>query len=151
MTSIKYIALIAVLICTITGCATPMMIGLKKESQRFIPSGDSDKGYIYVYRESSIFGCIRGIYVIANGKRIGGLNNGTYFVYEADPGEIFISVENWLGDNPSRKIYVETGKKYFLKGSLKFGSMDTTPYIERVNNEAGEKAIETLTYVTLAE
>jgi hypothetical protein len=151
MTRIKDIALIAVLVCTITGCATPMMVGLKKEPQRFSPSGDPNKGYIYVYRENNIFGCVRGIYVTANGNRIGGLNNGTYFVYEANPGDVFISVENWLGDNPSRKIHVEAGKKYYLKGSLKFGSLDVTPYIERISSEDGERAVESLAYATLTE
>ena len=145
------VLVIFVLMLTISGCATSMMLSLKKEPQHFIPSGDPNKGYIYVYRESNLLGCVRGIYVTANGKRIGGLNNGTYFVYEADPGDVFISVENWLGDNPSRKILVEAGKKYYLKGSLTFGSMDATPYIERVNNEDGEKAIELLTYATLKE
>ncbi len=151
MLKVKYLMIIAILICAVTGCATPMMVGLRKGSQHFIPSYGPNKGCIYVYRENSLLGCVRGIYVTANGKRIGGLNNGTYFACEATPGDVYISVENWLGDNPSRKIHVEAGKKYYLKGSLRFGSLDATPCIERVNNEDGEKAIESLTYATLKE
>ncbi|MDD4877275.1 MAG: DUF2846 domain-containing protein [Dehalococcoidales bacterium] len=131
------------------GCATPMMVGLKKGPTHYVPSGDPNKGFIYIYREAEYFGCVRGIYVTANGKRIGGLNSGSYFVYEADPGDIVISVENWLGENPSRKIHVEAGKKYYLKGYLRFGFVDASPYIEWVHEEEGEGAIGSLTYATL--
>lgn len=113
------------------------------------PSGDPNKGLIYVYRVWEYFGCVRGIYVTANGKRIGALNAGSYFVYEAAPGEIVISVENWIGKNPSRKINVEAGKKYYLRGSLKFGILDVEPYIEIANNAEGEVVVQTLTYATL--
>ena len=134
---------------TIAGCATPMVVALKKGPQQYVPSGDPNKGFIYVYREREGFGCLRGIYVTANGKRVGGVNSGTYFVYEADPGDTVISVENWLAQNPSRKIKVEAGKKYYLRGSLKFGIVDTEPHIEIVNDAEGEAAIQSLTYATM--
>lgn len=149
MRKIAYLVMTFVLLFAISGCATPMVVGLKKGPQRYIPSGDPNKGYIYVYREGGWFGCLRGIFVTANGKRIGGLNSGTYFVYEADPGEIVISVENWLGEDPSRKINVEAGKRYYLKGSIEFGLVDASPYIERVHETEGESAIKSLTYATL--
>lgn len=149
MRKITYLVLTFILLSAISGCATPMVVGLRKGPQHYIPSGDPNKGLIYVYREGEYFGCLRGIYVTANGKRIGGLNSGTYFVYEADPGEVVISVENWMGKDPSRKINVEAGKKYYLKGCLKMGFWDTDPYIERVHDAEGEGAIQSLTYATL--
>ena len=135
-----------VLLLTLSGCATSMVLGLKKGS--YVPSGNPNKGYIYIYRTGGYFGCLRGIFVTANGKRIGGLNSGSYFVYEADPGEITISVENWLGENPSIKIMVEAGKKYYAKGSIEFGIIDATPTIDLIGEEQGEVEIRPLTYAT---
>lgn len=149
MRRILDLVLVVVLLCAISGCATPMVVGLKKHSPQYIPSGNPNKGYIYIYRESEYFGCIRGIFVTANGERIGGLNSGTYFVHEADPGEIVISVENWLGEDPSVEINVEPGKKYYLRGAIQLGIVDASPYIERVFDNEGEKAVKSLTYATL--
>jgi hypothetical protein len=147
----KKIMLILVLGMIASGCATPMVVGLKKSNQHYIPSGDPNKGLIYIYREGEFLGCARGLFVTANGKRIGGLNSGTYFVYEADPGEVIISVENWLGEDPSRKINVKPGEKYYLKGSIKMGFWDADPHIEIVHEQEGEATIQTLVYATLKE
>lgn len=138
-----------ILLSILSGCATPMVVGLKKGPEHYVPSGDPNKGLIYAYRIWEYMGCLRGIYVTADGERIGALNAGTYFVYEADPGEVTISVENWMGKDPSRKINVEPGKRYYLKGSLKFGLMDVVPYIEIANDAEGEIVVQTLTYATL--
>jgi len=65
-----------------------MVANLKKHNNHYIPTSDPDKGLLYIYRESEYMGCLRGLYINANGKRIGGLNSGTYFVYESGPGEV---------------------------------------------------------------
>ena len=90
-----FIALGVALCFIMCGCSTPMVIGLKKNPQ-YVSSGNPRESIIFIYRDREYFGCARGIFVTANGKRIGGLNNGTYFVYESDPGEVVILVENWL-------------------------------------------------------
>jgi len=146
MKKLIWLLLISILV---SGCATPMAIGLKKSERHYVPSGDPNKGAIFVYREKEFAGCVRGIYVTANGKRIGGLNNGTYFVYESDPGNVVISVEDWLGDDPSRTINIKPQQKYYLKGSLQFGFWDAAPHIEIVHEQEGEAAIQSLTYATL--
>lgn len=147
---VKLVA-VFVLLSILSGCASPMAVGLRKSAQHYVPSGDLNKGCIYIYREKSYMGCIRGVYVTANGERIGALNNGTYFVHESDPGDVVISVENWLGDDPSRRVRVEAGKRYYLRGSIRMGLLDLAPYIERVAEIEGEGAIESLTYATLKE
>ena len=145
----KKIILMLVLVMAVSGCATPIFMDLKKRELHYTPSGDPNKGLIYVYRDDEFFGCARGIYVTGNDVLIGGLNSGTYFVYEADPGKIIISVQNWLGDDPSRTIDVKPGQKYYLKGSLKFGFWEPSPYIEIMYEQEGEAAIRSLTYATL--
>lgn len=135
----------------LVGCATPMVASLDKHQSHYIPASNLNKGLICIYRESEFMGSLRGIYINADGKRIGALNSGTYFVYEADVGEIVISVENWLGKNPSRVIKVEAGKSYYLKAGIKMGGWDAVPYINIVAKEEGEGAIQELVYATMKE
>lgn len=134
----------------ISGCATPMALPLHKHESHYIPSGDEGKALIYVYWEFGYIGGARGIYVCINGERVGGLNRGTYFVYEADPGEIVISAENWLGEDSTNLITVEAGEVHYIRGRLViWGDVDAIPKIEVVNNDEGEAAVLKLKYETL--
>lgn len=135
----------------LTGCATPMVASLIKHTGHYIPTNNPNKGLIYIYRESSFIGCLRGIYINVNGKRAGALNSGTYFVYEADPGEVVVSVEDWLGKNPYRIINVEAGKTYYVKAGIKMGMWDADPFINYVAKEEGEGAVKELVYATMKE
>ena len=135
----------------LSGCATPMLASLQKHPGHYIPANDPNKGLIYIYRESAYIGTIRGIYVDINGKRAGALNSGTYFVYETGPGEIVISLENWLGKNPFRVINVESGKTYYVQGGIKMGLWDADLFIQVVDKEEGEANIQKLVYATMKE
>ncbi len=88
----------------LAGCATPMVVSLTKQPGHYVPTNNPNKGLIYIYRESEFAGGLRGIYINVNGKRVGALNSGTYFVHEADPGEVVVSIEDWLGKNPFRDL-----------------------------------------------
>jgi hypothetical protein len=110
-----------------------------------------DKGLVYFYRESEFVGSARGIYISAGDTRIGALNSGTYFVYWAEPGKNVFSAENALDDNAVRTINIEPGKKYYLRGELKFGFWDVEPHLTIVHEAEGESAIDSLTYATLKE
>ena len=116
----KFLLIILVLFL-VAGCATPMVASLEKHKNHYLPILNPHKGLIYLYRESSYVGSLRGLYVDIDGKRSGALNSGTYFVYEADPGERVIVVENWLGKAPYRIVNVEAGKRYYVKAGIKAG------------------------------
>ncbi len=133
----------------LTGCATPMVANLDKHFGQYVPTNDSSKGIIYFYRESEFFGTIRGLYVDVDGKRKGALNSGTYFVYEVDPGAVIVSIENRLGSDPSRKINIEAGKTYYVKGGIKVGIMDADPYINVMAEDEGKSAVQALVYATM--
>jgi len=62
-----------------------------------------------------------------------------------------VSVEDWLGKNPFRKLDVEATKSYYLKAGIKMGLWDADPYINIVSNEEGQGAIQELTYATMRE
>ncbi|MBI5150901.1 MAG: DUF2846 domain-containing protein [Candidatus Omnitrophica bacterium] len=133
------------------GCATAMVANLTKHREHYVPSGDSNFGLIYFYRESEFTGSLRTVYINVDGKRRGALNSGTYFVYETTPGEHVASVENWLGEDSSRTIHVETGKNYYIKGGVKMGLWDAVPFLNFVAREEGEGAIKDLNYATMKE
>ena len=134
-----------------TGCATSMVASLTKHGSHYVPTNNSDIGLIYIYRESEFTGSLRGVYIDANGKRIGALNSGTYFVYETTPGETVVSVENWLGKDISRTLQVEAGKSYYVKGGVKMGLWDAVPYINLIVAEEGAGAVQNLVYATMKE
>lgn len=133
------------------GCATAMVANLTKHKDHYAPSSDPNLGLIYFYRESEFAGSLRTVYIDVDGKRGGALNSGTYFVYETTPGEHVATVEDWLGEDPSRTIRVEAGKSYYVKGGVKMGIWDTVPYINLVAREEGEGAVKSLNYATMKE
>lgn len=133
----------------LSGCAIPLTVPVETHKQHYKESTNASKGEVYIYREKGGLGILRGIYVTADGVRIGALNSGTYFVYEVSPGKHVFSVEDWLGDDPSREIDIEAGKNYYLRGSLKFGMIDAAPHIMIVYEPEGDAAINELTYSTM--
>ncbi len=131
-------------------CTTPLAVGVEKHEQHFdTASVPSNHGLVYFYRDSKFVGWARGIYVTADGERVGALNSGTYFVYEAAPGKHAFSVENWMHDNPTRTIDVAAGKKYYMEGTLEMGFWDAMPRLKIVHEQEGEAAIQSLKYSTL--
>ncbi len=137
-----------------TGCATPPNLPLNTQEGHYVSQNPKEKGTLFFYWEFGIWAIARGIYINANGRRIGGLNRGSYFCYEADPGEITISVEDWLRkdwqrEDQSETIKVEAGQRYYFRARLDFGLLDADPGIEIVDNAKGAAAIKKLKYATL--
>ena len=139
------------LICVflITGCSVPLVASLEKHSNHYVRPDNLDKALIYVYREGELTGSLRGIYSDINGKRVGALNSGTYFVHEVNPGETIVSLEDRLSKAPKRTFNAEAGKTYYVKGGVKMGLWDAQPYINLVMAEEGQGAIQQLTYATM--
>ena len=142
---------VVLIVFALTACATPMNLPLTQHDTHYQPNMNSGKGFVYIYRERNFRGSARGIFILANGKRIGGLNNGTYFVYEAEPGDVVIAAENTLDINDSikRKLSIKPHEFYFIRGSFKEGAWDAMPYIEIVTNVEGEQAVQQLSYQAL--
>ncbi|HYA43842.1 MAG TPA: DUF2846 domain-containing protein [Syntrophobacteraceae bacterium] len=132
----------------LAGCAAPYVVPLKEHASYTAP-GDPNKGIVFIYRESSMMGVLRGIYIKANGKRVGALNSGTYFVYQADPGPVTFAAEDWIQGDRTRTLDVEAGKQYYIRGTLSPGVPDVEPRIEIVNDNEGKEAIKGLRYSTL--
>jgi len=133
------------------GCAAPGVLPMKEHGAHYQTANDG-KSRVYVYREKDFVGSGRGIYILADGQRIGGVNAGTYFVHVVDPGkEVTITAENSLSDADAvnRKLVTAANHSYYIRASLKTGVWDAMPYIEIVAEQEGAQAIQGLSYQTV--
>jgi len=96
-------------------------------------SAGEGKALIYIYRENKAMVGVDNWWVLyANGKPIMEVNDGSYFVYETDPGLIAFSALQKPGliaapivkltakEKECMKLNVEAGKTYYLEFKLKF-------------------------------
>ncbi|HBH27117.1 MAG TPA: hypothetical protein DDX54_06935 [Rhodospirillaceae bacterium] len=127
----------------LAACATPVTLDLEEHDRPFDESTvGPEQGIVYFYRERAYAGIARSMYIAHDGKRIGALNNGSYFAYPADPGAHVFSAEDGLRDDVSRRLLVEPGETYYIRGSIEFGFWDARPDITIVAPEEGRAAIE---------
>ncbi len=152
----------SVLFLMVVGCATPVFLdhtnSVIHKRHYPLPSDtvDDKKGLVFIYEESERFitDLLTAAHVTANGKRVGIISNGSYFVYAANPGlivfdcerEVSSSIDDYKG---SRSIRVEAGKRYYLKFVLMPGTLYVDGRLEIVPEEEGRQAIKNLTYVTM--
>jgi hypothetical protein len=135
----------------VAACSIPFILSLKEHDRPPTAPPDPGKALVVIYREKEYRGSLRGMYVTANDKRIGGVSNGTYFIHELAPGTHVFAVEDRLGKHPSRALTLEAGKRYYLRTELKMGVWDAQPYLTIVHDAEGQAAIKDLTYATLNE
>jgi hypothetical protein len=119
-----------------------------KEQGLYTSTHNPNKGLILIYRKTSMFAESIGISIKANGKRLGALDSGTYFVYEADPGPVTVAAEGWFLGDRTCTIDVEPGKQYYIQGTLALGFPLAVPSLAIVNDIEGKEAIKGLKYST---
>ena len=106
------------------------------------------KGLVYFYREKKLAGWAMGYDLRDGATKIGGLPNGSYFVYDAAPGphKFSASTESTV----SRSIDVQPGKTYYIRGEVEIGLLVGRPHLTIVDPAEGASAIEGLKRVTLS-
>ncbi|MFC4270217.1 DUF2846 domain-containing protein [Sneathiella chungangensis] len=72
------------------------------------------KALVYVYRIDTIIGSGVSAHLLDDGKDVGAVNVGGYFVYEADPGVHTLFTETTGIDEPT-KIEMVAGQTYYLR------------------------------------
>lgn len=81
--------------------------------------------------------------------KIGGLSNGTYFVYHTTPGVHRFTAAT---EAEAEKILkLEAGEAYYVRGEVKWGAVVGRPHLLGVTKEEGAAAISKLRRVTLHE
>lgn len=84
-----------------------------------IRSSSSGKGIVTFYRESRLVGMAIGYNVREDGQKIGGLPNGSYFVYQATPGTHRYTAATESTDQAV--LTVQAGKSYYVRGAIRMG------------------------------
>lgn len=142
--------IVSAALIALAGCTSPIVIPTTKHDGHYLPT-DAAKGAIYVYRESEFAMSGRGMYILGNGVRIGGVNDGTYFVHEVAPGEFTVSAENLMDSSATvhRTVDVQPGGRHYLRASFKDGFWDAVPYIEIIAEAEGAQAVKHLSFETM--
>jgi hypothetical protein len=97
------------------------------------------KGLIYLYRKSSLFGVAIVPQIWCNGAPIVSLKSGGYYAYFADPGKTFITAKT--ESRTGVTIEVEPGKTYYVRLRIGMGIVAGRPHLTLVDEEKGAKEI----------
>jgi len=111
----KTIALLAILLL-LTGCANT---GARFDSTH-IEAAPDDKALVYFYRPSAFQGSAMGFHVVANGAKIGILDNGAYFKTVLRPNTYKIHSRSMAIDRISTFVF-EAGKTYYVRSFIEMG------------------------------
>jgi hypothetical protein len=147
MKALKIPVRLAVLLAvsfSVFGCAT-----VQREAAPSAPDRpQKGKGLVIFYREGKLQGWAVG-YNIRDGEReIGGLPNGSYFVYHATPGNHTFAASTER--TSQRTVDVVPGKTYYLRGEVEMGLWVGRPHLTIVDPAEGASAINGLNRVVLS-
>jgi len=126
--TLKVVAVFLLTILTIGCAASVATVGVYEG----LTSSDKNKATIYVYREELFMGAVNQYDVLINGKLAGSLPNGSFFMMNADAGNI--SIED-AGMGKGSKITVENGNIYCMKLTLNFNILGKSADINPVNQK----------------
>ena len=151
--TVKKILLIAMLSLLLSGCAvTPTIKDFNQHPVNVYPEPAPEMALVYFYQES-LMGDVS-FEVWDDRKKIGGVSPGTYFFYQATPGDHIF----WSETDIKRffSLKVEAGRKYFVyvswdEGGIGLGHMAARPNFSLAPEWMGAEAIRSLKYATLKE
>jgi Protein of unknown function (DUF2846) len=124
-------------------CATVQREAAPSEVDRPLPG----KALVIFYRERHFTGGGMGYVIRNNGTKIGGLPNGSYFVYQASPGPHQFTASTAVTEE--KEINVVAGKTYYIRGEVQMGIFMGRPHLTFVTAEEGASAIKDLRRVKL--
>jgi hypothetical protein len=136
------VTLIAALL---TGCASSSL----DDTALTIPyRPKSGKGLVIIYREStSLFreGWVGRItnfrHIYDNGRNLGKLSGGTFFLDDADPGPHAFYAKD---EDEKLSLQIEAGKTYLIKAELDAGMWTVSETLETVEFSEGAEALQYL-------
>jgi len=129
----------------LTSCASVE----KDTSPPRVDRAEPGKALVIFYRESKLVGSAVGFDVRDNGVKIGGLPNGSFFAYQATPGEHTFSAAT---ENTDESVLtVEPAKTYYIRGSIEMGVWVGRPNLMIMNADEGKSASRGLKRVKLQQ
>ena len=136
--------IIILTLCTISGCSAT--------GKPFMPVKQTeDKALIYIYRPDRFLGSGNVWYLSDNEQQLTMVNNGGWFAYHKNPGNItfYSNLRPGIGtvlpgmlDSDKKMITfdVVAGRTYYVK----FDHRMSGPYMELVDSKLGEKEVQGL-------
>jgi uncharacterized protein DUF2846 len=97
---------------------------------------------VYFYRLQNAPGAAVGVDIKDNGIDIGTLQDGTYFVYHAAPGQHTLTATT--DTTSTRNIKLQAGATYYMKASVVSGRHLFHPSLSVVFDLQGQTAIQNL-------
>lgn len=107
------------------------------------------KGLVIFYREKKLEGWAMGYNVREGENNIGGLPNGSYFVYDVAPGPHTFAAST--ESTARRTINVVPGKTYYVRGEVEVGLWVGRPHLTIVDPSEGASALDGLKRVVLSK
>lgn len=138
---ISWLAALAMMLC---GCASVQKDTASITQDRPKPG----KALIYFYRPRRIMGMAVGFGTWEGDRKIGGLPNGSYFVYDASPGTHNFSASTEVTKTVT--INVKAGTTYYIEGTLGMGAFVGRPELTIVSEQQGPNDLVGLKRVRLA-
>jgi hypothetical protein len=148
--SVIKMMVISLSVAGLMGCTIASPV-ITSGSYKGLTNTASDKGTIFVYRESSFGGITNQYDVMVNGVLAGSLPNGSFFSVDVDPGEYKVEPKTLtsFGFGKGSVITVEQGKSYCLKLTLNFCLNCKSADINIVDAKQCESEIKSLEKVQL--
>jgi len=131
------------LILAVAGCLLSSCASVQREAAPAQPDRpQAGKGLVIFYRERHFTGGGVSYKVFDNGTRIGGLPNGAYFVYQAQPGVHTFTAATEVTDE--KPLAVEAGKTYYIRGEVQMGVFVGRPHLIIVDRQEAANKIKDL-------
>ena len=109
-------------------------------------SATEGKGAVVFLRESAFTGGGISYYIYEDGRKIGALKSGTWFIHQSDPGQ-----HTYMAETEAKDIItlnVEDGKKYFVVGSVGMGVWAGRPQLKESTEAYALPLLKDLDYLT---
>lgn len=132
---------VAVLAVLLAACAATIPIAPKTvdEAAKTFTT-PPDQSVIYIARESEYFGKAILFQVVVDGKLLGGIARGTYYMAHIPPGEH--SVTALSNENQdSLKLKMEAGKVYYVKVNPRWGAVSARVSLQQLSDEEGRELV----------
>lgn len=122
--------LAAIAIISMTGCAVEREVA---EAGNDHP--EPSKALVYFYRPAHFIGGSREIQISDRERPLGELGNGTYFVYQASPGDHLFNGNGQPED--SVHVWLVAGRTYYFRSTIKPGASASEYPVECMANLSG--------------
>jgi hypothetical protein len=126
------------LLALIAGCSS----GPTGQQSSSVPGPVSNLATVYFYRTHTSLGAVVGVDLKDNGIDIGTLQDGTYFVYHANPGQhVFAATTNTTS---TQNFKLQAGATYYIKAAVIPRQHIFQPSLSVVFDLQGQAALQNL-------